>query len=100
MRRHRVVFTVVILLCATTLGYGAATSSIDAAMTTYERQADLPADERASVVPASGAVTVVTGQGMKSEPTALVAFGPDGKVIYYNDSFGATSTWTRAVPGG
>ncbi|WP_276301624.1 arylsulfotransferase family protein [Halorussus lipolyticus] len=87
MRRYRVIFAVVVLVCASTLGYSYLSSPADAAVTTYERQSDLGADQRASVVPPRENVTVVAGHGMKGESAALVAFGPGGEVIYHNDTF-------------
>jgi hypothetical protein len=86
VRRYRVVFALVVVLSASTLGYSYVSSSADASVSAYERQADLPADERASVVPPRENVTVVAGHGMKGEAAALAAFGPDGTVRYYNDS--------------
>lgn len=87
MRRHRVAFALVVVLCASTLGYSYASSSANAAVATYERQADFPADERVSVVAPRENVTVVAGHGMKGESAALVAFGPKGEVVYHNDTF-------------
>ncbi|NEU56399.1 arylsulfotransferase (asst) [Halorussus sp. MSC15.2] len=87
MRRYRVAFALVVVLCASTLGYSYVSSPANAAVTTYERQAELPAEERASVVAPTGNVTVVAGHGMKGELAALVAFGPGGKVLYHNDSY-------------
>ncbi|UPW00518.1 arylsulfotransferase family protein [Halorussus gelatinilyticus] len=87
MRRYRVLFALVVLVCASTLGYSYVSSPASAAVATYERQAELPADERTQVVPATGNVTVVAGHGMKGESAALVAFGPEGRVAYYNDTF-------------
>jgi hypothetical protein len=82
-----VVFAVVVVLCASTLGYSYVSSSANAAVTTYEQQAELPADERASVVSSRENVTVVAGHGMNGESAALVAFGPDGAVVYHDDSY-------------
>ncbi|MFC7079888.1 arylsulfotransferase family protein [Halorussus caseinilyticus] len=87
MRRHRVAFALVVVLCASTLGYSYGSSPANAAVSTYQQQAELPEDERASVVPPRENVTVVAGHGMKGESAALVAFGPDGKVLYHNDSY-------------
>jgi hypothetical protein len=87
VRRHRVIFAVVVVLCASTLGYSYFSSPADAAVTTYERQAGLAGDQRESVVPPRENVTVVAGHGMKGESAALVAFGSDGEVIYHNDTF-------------
>ncbi|WP_208023514.1 arylsulfotransferase family protein [Halorussus pelagicus] len=87
MRRYRVAFALVVLVCASTLGYSYVSSPANAAVTTYAQQADLPADERTQVVPTRDNVTVVAGHGMKGESAALVAFGPDGRVLYHNDTF-------------
>jgi hypothetical protein len=82
-----VVFAVVVLLCAGTLGYSYVSSPANAAVTTYEQQAGLADEERASVVPTRENVTVVAGHGMKGESAALVAFAPDGEVVYHDDSY-------------
>jgi hypothetical protein len=87
VRRHRAIFTVIVLLCAGTLGYSYVSSSANAAVTTYEQQAELSDEDRTSVVPPRENVTVVAGHGMKGESAALVAFGPDGAVVYHNDSY-------------
>ncbi|UPV74482.1 arylsulfotransferase family protein [Halorussus limi] len=86
MRRYRAVFALVVLVCASTLGYSYVSSPANAAVTTYERQSELPADERAQVVAPRNNVTVVAGHGMKGESAALVAFGPEGTVLYHNDT--------------
>nr|WP_193570165.1 arylsulfotransferase family protein [Halorussus sp. JP-T4] len=77
----------VAVLCAGTLGYSYASSPAGAAVASYERQAQLPVDERVPVVPPRENVTVVAGHGMKGESAALVAFGPSGRVLYHNDTF-------------
>ena len=87
MRRHRVLFALVIVLSASVLGYSYATSATNDAVATYERQSELPADQRVAVVPPRENVTVVAGHGMKGESAALVAFGPGGEILYYNDTF-------------
>ncbi|WP_137287336.1 arylsulfotransferase family protein [Halorussus salinisoli] len=87
MRRYRVAFALVVVLCAGTLGYSYVSSPANAAVSDYERQAELPADERASVVPARENVTVIAGHGMNGESAALVAFSPNGEVLYHNDSY-------------
>ena len=87
MRRYRVVFALIAVLCASTLGYSYVSSQATAAVASYERQADLPVDERAAVVPPRENVTVVAGHGMKGESAALVAFGPSGTVLYHNDTY-------------
>jgi hypothetical protein len=87
VRRYRALFALLVLVCASTLGYSYVSSPANAAVTTYERQAQLPADERTAVFPATGNVTVIAGHGMKGESAALVAFGPDGRVLYHNDTF-------------
>jgi hypothetical protein len=86
VRRHRVVFALVIVLSAGALGYSYATSATDDTVSAYERQAELPAEERTSVVAPRENVTVVAGHGIEGESAALVAFGPDGEVLYYDDS--------------
>ncbi len=47
-------------------------------------QADLPAAEREPIVPPADGVTVVTTQ--KFRRNALVAFAPDGRLLYHGDS--------------
>jgi hypothetical protein len=85
VRRHRVVFALIIVLSASGLGYGYATSAADDTVSAYERQAQIPSEERTAVVPPRENVTVVAGHGMKGESAALVAFGPDGEVLYHDD---------------
>ncbi|WP_435174636.1 arylsulfotransferase family protein [Halorussus sp. AFM4] len=87
MRRYRVAFALIVVLCASTLGYSYVSSPASAAVASYERQAELPVEQRTPVVPPRENVTVVAGHGMKGESAALVAFGPSGKVLYHNDTF-------------
>jgi hypothetical protein len=68
-----------------TVGFDLATGS------TLERasdQAAVPVAERAQIAPPANNTTVITGQGFSGRNTeALVAIAPDGRLLYFNDSF-------------
>jgi hypothetical protein len=83
---YRGLFVAVLLLCAGVVGYAYATSETASKMDTYRQQADVPFEEREQVVPSRDNVTVVAGHGMNGDAAALVAFSPDGRVLYHNDT--------------
>lgn len=87
MRRHRVVFAVLVVLCSVALAHSYVTSPASAAISEYDRQATLDPTAREEVVPDRDGMTVVSGHGIDGESAALVAFGPDGSVQYYNETY-------------
>ncbi|WP_129112825.1 arylsulfotransferase family protein [Halegenticoccus tardaugens] len=105
-RRLRIAFVALLLLSLAAVGYGFAKSSTD---TTLEQHLDGEGgvDEGAQIASESDGVTVVatdsnSWRGERSEgPRALaelVAFEPDGTVLYYDDSH--TRYWdVDPVPG-
>ena len=86
-RQSRLVFTAIILLSGIVILYGHNTSPVSAAMTEYEQQSAIPLADRAPITQPSKNVTVVTGQGFDGESSAIAAFGTDGRVLYYNDTY-------------
>jgi len=86
MRRLRAAAVAVLLVCLAALAHGYATGPVNAEIASYDRQASLAPDERTPVVPPRGNVTVVAGHGRDGETAALTAFGPDGEVLYRNNT--------------
>ncbi|WP_134670566.1 arylsulfotransferase family protein [Halorussus marinus] len=86
MRRLRATAIAVLLVCLAVLGHGYATGPAHAAIETYETQASLAPAERTPVVEPREDVTVVAGHGQDGGSAALTAFGPDGTVVYRNDT--------------
>ncbi|WP_458204761.1 aryl-sulfate sulfotransferase [Haladaptatus sp. NG-SE-30] len=84
---YRSLFAALLLLCSATIGYAYTTSPVRDAVGEYHDQSNLPFEERTSVAPASGDITVVAGHGMKGEQSALVAFGPKGRVVYHDANY-------------
>ncbi|WP_435154029.1 arylsulfotransferase family protein [Haladaptatus sp. DFWS20] len=84
---YRAFFAALILLCSATVGYAYATSPVRDAVGEYHAQSNVPLDERESVAPRSSAVTVVAGHGMNGEQSALAAFGPNGTLLYHDDTY-------------
>ncbi|RBI64575.1 hypothetical protein DMJ13_08885 [halophilic archaeon] len=83
---YRPLFVVLLLCCAGVVGYAYATAETKPKMDQYRQQASVPFDQREPVVPPRENVTVVTGHGMNGDAAAVVAFAPDGRVLYYNDT--------------
>lgn len=81
---YRVGFVVVLLLCAGTVAHAYVTSGVRSDVGEYREQSSVPFEQRDSVVPARENVTVVAGHGRDGEQSALVAFAPDGRVLYYD----------------
>ena len=84
---YRALFAVVLLLCAGVVGYAYATSETASKMDEYRQQSYVPFEDREQVVPPRENATVVAGHGMNGDAAALVAFAPDGRVLYYNDTY-------------
>lgn len=105
-RRLRAVFAVLLALSVVSVGYGFAQSSSE---TTFESHltGNGDVDQGVQVAPEADGITVIatdsnSWRGTRSEgPRALaelVAFNPDGTVLYYNDTH--TRYWdVDPVPG-
>ncbi|WP_158056567.1 arylsulfotransferase family protein [Halorussus halophilus] len=87
MGRHRVAFAALVVLCSVVLAHSYVTSPASAAISEYDQQATLDPTAREEVVPDRNGTTVVSGHGIDGDSAALVAFGPDGSVRYYNDTY-------------
>ncbi len=85
---YRAIFIALLLLCSATVGYAYVTSPVRDAVDEYDAQSKVPIEERKQVAPRNDAgITLVTGHGMKGERSALVAFGPKGRVLYHDDTY-------------
>ncbi|WP_458188673.1 arylsulfotransferase family protein [Haladaptatus sp. NG-WS-4] len=84
---YRSLFAVLFLLCSASVGYAYATSPVRDAVSGYHDQADLPHERRTPVAPPSPNVTVVAGHGMDGDQSALVAFGPTGRLLYHDATY-------------
>ena len=87
MRRYRVAFAVVLVLCSLPLAHSYVTSPASAAVSEYERQAAADPGQRTEFVAPRDGVTVVVGHGMQGDSASLVAFAPNGSVLYHNDTY-------------
>lgn len=86
-RRFRLAFAVIILLNGIIILHGYSTSPVSAAMDEYKQQSSIPFANRVPVTPTSENITVVTGQGYDGGSSAISAFGTEGRVLYYNDTY-------------
>jgi hypothetical protein len=84
----RVVFVGFIVLLTLSIG-GTAYAQMEQAPSESElsRQAEKSFEERKRLVPPADGVTVVTSQSGTVDKYAIMAFAPDGRLLYYNDTY-------------
>lgn len=86
-KKYRIVFlgTIGIMILFLIFSYAASSHQNRQVENKFEKQAELPFEERKQIVPERDNVTVITGQGIQGIK-AITAFSPDGRLLYYNNS--------------
>jgi len=86
-RTVRVVLLLPVLIAGLSIGASYVGTDVSTAAAAVS-QSDLPFEERDPIVAPRENVTVMTGQGFGDRPSdAITAFAPDGRLLYYNDTY-------------
>jgi sugar lactone lactonase YvrE len=86
----RLTFALVLVLTISPIVSAYLSFSDSNTVSPYEAEAERPFSERAQVVPPADNTTVVSTQGTASKGAKdgeIVAFAPDGRVLYHNDTY-------------
>ena len=82
----RFIFSTLLLL-SVLLGVVGHTTGTTAGVPSYDKQFQRSFEDRPQTVRPRDNITVVSGDAFKREEGQLVAFAPDGRVLYYNDTY-------------